>query len=440
MADWSQYRKSPIQQFQEKPSENTSPMENQWSQYSVKPKEKEIIPEEETLGSKILSGTTKTLARGLEGVYGLPGDIESFARPFIASGQEGKGGLVGKLSEKRIFPTSSELRELSKESLKGQLEPSNETERVIGEFGQDYVFTPGGPWKKIALAGLGVGTQEAVKAFGGTEDEQSKAKAAATFLGNFIGKKNVKDYYKNQYTKASRAMNPKEVLDSKRLHTALTHLENNMKKGVSIPSKDPGFKVISELKEKAASGNIHVKELDAAFHNINEYLFDKKNLPPKAERWLQKTKKMVGHELKRYGKKNPKYLEAFKNANDAYAGLAQSQKASNFIHNWKKSAAALGATGLLAEYIIHGKDATIEKTGKLTAAYGVVKGYELINRIFQNKTLFHYYTKALGAAAKENAGQFAHNLSKLDENLRKQNLETSRIADFIRRKKEEQNQ
>ena len=76
---------------------------------------------------------------------------------------------------------------------------------------------------------------------------------------------------------------------------------------------------------------------------------------------------------------------------------------------------------------------TAERTAEVASLYGVASAYDLGSRIFSNKTLFHYYTKALAAAAKENAPQFLHNMNKVDKGLREMNTETSHFVDLMRR-------
>jgi hypothetical protein len=371
---------------------------------------------------------------------GFPGDVEAFIRPYVVSGQKiskEKGGMnfLPKISEKRIFPTSQELRELSKEAHQGKLEPEGDVERIGGQVLQDYIFSPGGPVKKIILSSLGSSVQEGLKFSGAAEDTQSKAKAATTFLGSFVGKSNVKDFYRKEYSKATRSLPVKETLDSVRLSKGLTALENRVKQGVDIPAKEPGLRIIKELKDKSSSGQIPIRDLDSAYHNINQFLLDKKNLSPTAEKWLKDTKRMVSHELNRYGKKNPEYLKSFRDANAAFAGLAENQKAVQALSKWKKSGLLAGPPAIVAELYFMGPEITAATVATAAGAYGAASGYDLMTRVFSNKTLFHYYTKALGAAAQENLPQFTHNISKLDKKLREENLETSRFVDTVRREK-----
>lgn len=408
--------------------------QNFWTQFQEVPKEK-------SFGEKIVSGSKKLISRALEATMGFPGDIEAFVRPHIVAGQKidkEKGGIksfLPEISEKRIFPTSGELREISKEAHKGALEPEGKAEELAGEIFQDYIFSPGGVVKKLVLSSAANIFKEGLKQTGASEDTQSIGKAGLTFLMNFAGKRNVKDYYKSEYQKAAKSIPIKETIDSKRLSSGLTSLENRINLGVDIPAKGPAIKVIKELKEKSVSGKIPVQDLDRAYHDINNLLFDKKNLAPTAEHWLGKTKQMISHELKRYGKGNPEYLQHFKDANAAYSGLAQGQKATNFIKGMKKAAFIGGPAAIIAELHFAGPEATAATAAALASAYGVANVYDLGTRIFSNPTLFKYYTKAMASAANENKAQFLKNLRNLDKGLREENLETSRFVDVYKKSK-----
>ena len=225
--------------------------QNFWTQFQEVPKEK-------SFGEKIVSGSKKLISRALEATMGFPGDIEAFVRPHIVAGQKidkEKGGIksfLPEISEKRIFPTSGELREISKEAHKGALEPEGKAEELAGEIFQDYIFSPGGVVKKLVLSSAANIFKEGLKQTGASEDTQSIGKAGLTFLMNFAGKRNVKDYYKSEYQKAAKSIPIKETIDSKRLSSGLTSLENRINLGVDIPAKGPAIKVIKELKEKSS--------------------------------------------------------------------------------------------------------------------------------------------------------------------------------------------
>ena len=431
-----QPQKTQVATTEEEPKIETMPKQDYWSQFEeVKPisQVKPVVQEEseKSFGRKVIETGQKYASRALETVLGLPGDIEAFARPYFGVGQtEVEKKTIGEIPQKRILPTSEELRQLTKETFKGKLEPEGEVERIGGELLQDYIFQPGGPLKKIALAGTGKVVEEGLKLFGASEDEQSKAKMAASFFGSLYGKKNVKDYYKKEYGIATRAIPVKETIDAGRLTKGLGALKNRLTRGLEPESKKIAMDQVDKLLSKVEGGKISVRSLDDAFHDINEIKFSKK-LSPKESMWLDRTKNMVRSELRNYGKVNPEYFQAFSNANAAYAGFAQNQKAVNTMNKWGKAVAVKGGLpALAAELYLFGPVATAETAAAVAAGYGLGSGYDLMRRVVSNKTLFHYYTKTLAAAAQENLPQITHNLTKLDKKLREMNPETSRFMDI----------
>jgi len=436
--DWSQYKATPIGNSEESTVEK-SPIQNQsndtWSQYSAEP------IKEPSFGEKIIEGAEKGTRWALEGALGFPGNIEALGRYGLRKFEE-KTGLKPRfeVSGKNILPTTEELHQLGKEEFGEKYEPKGKIEEIGKELIQDYIFAPGGPLKKVAVSGAGILAQESLKAIGASQNAQNIGKTATTFLGSLAGKKNVKDYYRDEYTKASIAISSNKIMDSKSLMSELTHLENTINKGISTTAKDPALKAINELKSKASSGQVAVEEIDRAFHDIGQIMLDKKNLAPTAEKFLIETKEILRKNLNKYGATNPKYLNAFNNANAAFAGLAQNQKAVNAVKKWTKSGIITGVTALSAELYFMGPEATVGTLGAVAGAYGLANSYDLMKRIVSNKTLFHYYSKAAAAAATDNLPQFTKNMTRLDHKLKSENTNSSKFADVIREKRVQKSQ
>lgn len=404
MSFWDQFQPidSPIQKEQSvdvmAPFEiNKEPSQQDfWSQYQQ-------IEKPETTGESITRNIAGSLGGAFSSAVGLPGDVESLVR-----------GIVGE--SKNILPTSSKLKERF-ERVHPELKPKTPAEEGYREIAEDYVLQPGGPLKKLAISAAGYFSKELTKALGGEETAQAGAKMLTSIVGSRIGKKNVKDFIESEYKKATRSIPKGATVDAKRAENYINLISKKINQGSFADWKDDVNKHLDFIKKNIKNGQIPVTALDQAVKDINKAipkLKDKESI-----KYLTQVKKATQHELKQYGKKNPQFLKNYKNANAAYAGYAQSKKASEFLKKHKTKLGLGSGAALLADYFIEGPEGVAKHIATLGTAYGIGKSAELTYRIFSNPVLGNYYLKATAAAAAENGKQLAHNLNKLDEGLRK---------------------
>jgi len=388
-----------------------------WSQYQ-KVNAATEQPEEVPIGVRLLGRASET-------ILGFPGDVESFGRAIIPG-----------VSDKRFLPTSHELRELGKEFHGEKLEPKGDVEKNVGTFIQDYLLSPGGPVKKAVLSSAGAIAEKGLKIFGVDQDAASLGKAAVMFTGSFLGKKNVKNYIKQEYDAASKAIPRNATIPGNQIVQQLSSLQSKYKKGLEPAQEKEAIGYINKILGKVSQGkgNIEVEEADKIFHQLNRLYGE--STDPIVRGYISEINGVVRKSLKDYGKNvNPAYLQAFNNANAAYAGVAQGKKAVNTISKWKKTALLTGAPALAAELYFVGPQETATTLGAIATGYGLAHGYDLASRIFSNPTLFKYYTKAGAAAASENLPQFIKNSRKLDIELRKTNPNSSHVSDYLRQRR-----
>lgn len=122
--------------------------------------------------------------------------------------------------------------------------------------------------------------------------------------------------------------------------------------------------------------------------------------------------KFLDESLASYGKENPKFLEHYKAANEAYGGFQQSKR----VGNWISKAIPFGKMGktslLIAEAIF--KPASLKAT---IPAVGIFKIGELVARMTRNPTLRKYYGNLMKNAVNENKAGFIKNLNAMEKEV-----------------------
>jgi len=410
--EWEQYRVK----------EGASGVPNdEWSQYAVK---------EKSFGEEAARVSKGLLARGLETIVGFPGEIEALGRRGLEHAKktlfpEKKEGFqetfeLKKPEEKQegqsktFLPRMGEIREAIKEK-HPELEPQGKWEELAQEFVSDAVLQPGSLIRKAGVTAASIGAKEVTKLLGGGEKAQIGTKMIVGFLASRIGQDNVNDYINDEYRRASKAIPKDATLPAGKIDGYLTKVEQAVREGGDAPWKKHVLSQVTELKKNIKDGKVAVTAIDKAIQDFNSTLKEKAVKGTKAELWLNRMKESAQGKLAKYGKTNPQFYDHYTKATAAYAGLKQSQKASDWLKNKKYQLGLSSGSLLLAEAVIGGGELTAKTVAAAGAAYGIGKSYELVNRILQNPTLTKYYVKAMGAAAAENSKQFIYNINKLDK-------------------------
>lgn len=401
---------------------------------------KEKKPEEGVVGKAVRRGE-RYLLRGMESLAGLPGDIIQ----LIRSGAEMMPGgitpeedlsFVGRLGRKALeaVPGSQELRAMGAERFPG-LEPEGEFERIEDEVVADLAVLALPVKGKIPFArALGqsmVGNigKEAVQAFGGGDTAQEATKLGLMVFTGMFGKgRGVKNHIKNLFKEAEAFVPEGATVDYSSSLNRLNNIEKQLQKGAIDASSKPVLDMIEQIKAKAPEGRMAAEEAIAFDRSINELMGDPALLK-RGKKLLGGVKGANNEALDLFAKENPSWGDTWKEAKQAYQGIAQSQKVKKYIQNnlslkdYLHAAAALG----MEELLIPGK--VPGQLGALAGLSGAAYMGEVGKRIATNPALRRYYANVLNASLSQNKAMLARNIKGLDRTMKKE-LEDNPIKIF----------
>lgn len=375
----------------------------------------------------------RTGSRITEAVLGLPSDILQTAQLGARGLEKGASKIREKIglspleySEKpKGLPGSSELRELSQKIFGEIITPQNAKESFIDDIVSDAAVLAipvkgKVPFiRSIGTALAGNLAQEGAKQLGVGEKGQAAAKLGAFFLSGVAGKGNVKKYWNQQYKLAQEAIPEGTTTSTRILDKKLRNFEETfLNKGGPTPAKKRVKEFYEELKKKTYAGDMDVDELAQFKHDLNQNrasLYDRE-LTTSDRRLAKKYYDEIGNaiesQIEQYGKRNPQFLEHWKNAQEAFGGFYQSKR----VGNWIAKAIPFGKLGKTSLLILEGlfKPSTLPLTA---SSYAAFKGGELLTRMFKNPTLRRYYGNLMKDAIKENKSGFLRNLKSIEKEI-----------------------
>lgn len=345
-------------------------------------------------------------SRIAETIGGIPGDVSSLIQSGVFSGLE---KLVGQKASPEAFeeakkfraPTSKELKKLSEESTGGFTSAKNKTEKTIDEY-VETVSSLLGPMKfrkalGVALGGLGA--KKGIEFIGLGEAPQEAGKLGTMFLATLYNPGGAMKYASSQFNKAD-ALSKGASISAAPFESTIANMVDDLRKGVSTSSKNAVIKPAEELLSKVKNGKIAVHDLTAAKRDINDLMGEPETLEG-AKKLLRKLGKEVDKALRPYEKVNPAFKEAYRPANEIYGAVKQGNKASNFISKILGPKSVLAA--VVGESVLGHPEAIVPTLGIAGAAIGTAKTADFFTRLSKSKALRDFYSKALIAAANEDA-------------------------------------
>lgn len=379
--------------------------------------------------------------RAGESLLGLPGDLVQLIRSGV---QMLPGGITPeedlnfaqRWTRKGLesLPGSEDLRAMSAESFPS-LEPEGEFQRVEDEIVSDLAVLALPVKGKIPFAkALGqslVGNlgKETVAAFGGGDSSQEATKLGLMVFTGMFGKgRGIKNHINNLFKEAEAFVPEGATVDYSKSLNKLGKLESELRKGAIDASSKPVLQMIEDLKGKAPLGRMAADEAIAFDRSINELMGDPALLK-RGKKLLGGVKGANNEALDAFAKENPSWGDSWKEAKQAYQGIAQSEKIQKYIRNntslkdYAHAAAALG----LEEAMIPGK--AVGQLGALAGLSGAAYMGEVGRRVSQNPALRRYYANALNASLSENKSMLIRNLKGLERTMKK-DLEDNPIEVF----------
>lgn len=403
-------------------------------------------PEESFFEEQVLRRGERYLQRGAESILGIPGDIVQLVR-----GISGKlpGGItpeedlnfVQKYGRRALeaLPGSEELRARGAE-IKPHLEPRTEKEDIEDEVVADFAalalpIKGKVPFvRALGLSVLGNAGKQAMKEMGFGEGAQETTKLGMILFGGMFGKgRGVKSHINNLYKEANSFIPKGAKLNYGTKN--LSKYKNQLLKGGIDDSKTKALEILTDIEGKLSKGVLPVDEAIAFDKRINRAI--SKTGGDKAQKgWLDQLKKVHSEGLDDYAKQNPSWGENWKEAKQAYAGIAKSENIKDYVRknanlkNLTYAAAALG----MEESFIPGH--ALQKLGGLGTAATALYTKEMAKRLAKNPALRRYYQNVLTASLSENKAMLARNLAGLERVAQKE-FENNPLPEFSFEEEEE---
>lgn len=385
-----------------------------------------------TIGKEGLRHGARTASNIATRAVGLPGDIFSLVNDFIAkpaakfiTGEEGSAyedTLLGK-----VLPTTETHRKGLESKTGEYLKPQNKIEKFVDDTIEDasLILNPTKliskgiskvplVFKSLAKS-LGANVAgESAKELGANESGSGFAKIGALFFLSVLDQPAAAKQVGKLYKEAEANLPPAAMANAKNLEKKINSLEKGITKYRPKENLSPSEKFVINQTDKVMnlihSGEINVQQAIAQKRSLNQELATLyKEVPKfgdqkKVKGLAKQINSFLNEAIADYGKKNPKFYKPYKDADQAFGTLAQ----SNFISNWvEKSVVQHPVTNGLIHLF-----GPVAKTAATAAIpYQAAKlGY----RIAKSKPLRKIYMNALNAAAKEDTNAFNKYFKELD--------------------------
>lgn len=378
-------------------------------------------------------------ARGLEKILGTPRALGEFGerlipKKTIQKGAEkiglGKGvenlfSFTEKYAPYKLFPTEEDVRGVTKKIGGGSFEPRSKGEERTGEvLGEtlSMAFPFGG---KVSLprsffSSLGANTAKYMtEELGGDPQTGEAAKLGAYALSAFIQPKAGKNFYENRYSQARKALPEDATVSSVPIENQLDALEKSLKKGGISSADKPALQQIENLREQMQGAQTPIDNLISAKRKIN---IDRGNLYKQLEgnkpgiktasHNMDMVSKIVDNVLEDYGKTHPDWHSLYKEANQAFGAVSQSQKANQVIRS-RLGKAALTHAGLAALLGHMGglKGIAVAAAG----GYPIYKIGQVAYQLMKSPALRKEFSKLYTNALKGNIQAIDSSLKKLNQ-------------------------
>ena len=392
---------------------------------------KESLSEAESFvrESGIESATRKGLAHVARAAEGFAGSLGSFFNFMLApvfdeeEWEEREGG-----SPFSKFPTSEELREVTKKHTGKYLEPRSEEEKVTQEITNDigsmFSVPGGGVLAKILLPVGGQAAKQTVKTFGGSESSQELGKLGFMVASSMAGIGNAPGVASNAYAQAKEMIPRGLSFIAKPTENAIKRIKGqSWYKTGSTPSKAPALHELQRIENTIKNGKIDGQTAMQLRVDINEARrqlggfqlnqpMDKKG----ALRHLNEIDNALLESMKNYGEKvNPQWWKAYNQANEAIRVTRRSKAIADFMERYAKPLTSPTAKAL---FKIGGPTMLMHAPSTMAAvapAVALGKSIQIINRMIRSPVLRTHYIDVLKQASKGNSAAMNKALEKFDK-------------------------
>lgn len=429
-----------------------------------------VIEDQEEITSNqmqaVATNASRTASRVGEAILGFSGDLASAYSTIIT---EGTDALAGKFFGKDIvqakrdqlaqieqqmaeqgikkptgLPTSQQLKETSIELFGEKMKPQTALQEFSDEFFSDaatLAIPIGGSFKIVRPFFTALGSNIA-KQFAKSADlspsVQEATKIGTMLFSGLLGRGAI-DKIPQALYKDAAALRPSEAnVASGNLLKSIEPIEKGLLAGAKdVPSKKPVLSIISDIKNKASSGKITLEDLETFNKDLNEIssgLYKESKMTAKRTSIpLDQVKKSITSTIEEYGLENPQYYDSWKKANETYGAIAQSRKAREFIGNVYKNYKTAGGAALGVTLGLFGlSPVALPGAIAIAGGAGIGAASEVAVRAFKSPTIRKHYLDVVNSALRENAAQTAKSLSKLSNEIEKQQSNQEQVNDALK--------
>ncbi len=407
------------------------------------PKETENDDDIDKMVERNIAGLT---SRGIEQIAGFPGNIREFAKgikglvksdPILEKIHKLEPKQFNEFQEQLLpvtetvgslidwFPTSSELREKTKELSKGYTEPQGELEKAGHEIFEDVISStmPGsGPrniFRNVAIPVLSVLSKKGAEYLGIEEKGQEATKFGTSFLLNMMNRANGPRLNRNLWQNVQNnapnvSIRPHE---NARLLQEASQLEQQLMLGLGSNSENSALRAVRAFIEKLnrPQGNISAQELVASNRSLNEIAGDPALLE-RGRTLLNGLRGTIHQGIEYIGNTHPQWVQQWRNANQTHGAIQNSNFVANYVNkNYSKPLVSEGVKALFGA----GAIPTAIAAASTAPIFAIYKGIQVVNRMARSPIMQRHYTNAILASLRGNAAMMASNIEKLDKELAK---------------------
>lgn len=345
-------------------------------------------PSEEELKKREESGA---FARSSGDVFKLPGQAGKFALDQL-KGVEVNGVKVGE-----VFSPTTEAQEDFREFTK--------------DFAQFAFGGAAGPALKLAV-GTNVGAKLLENTGLITRDQKDTAKAVLS-LGalTFQGVKSARNTGAAMLDDADKLIREGEKVSATKLQAKIAQMNKAVKRGIGDPGTEEFAKRSQRLLDLIdEKGMIEVQHLTQTNRNINALNIDETTKG--AKKLLLGMQKEVRSTIAEYGKKNPEFLNLWRDGNIIFG------TASNVdgITRWARKLTGTDNLGIKLIAGMAGGPKAIVGAG---LARGAAEAQFLVRKVMANPQMRKFYMESIAAGIAQNEQAFRKTTLALEKLLRK---------------------
>lgn len=425
--------KDPPIQPQQEQSEQQGQSEDPFSKYKVaQPDSKE-----ETLPQYVTRNAVRVGSRVAETIGGIPRDFVDLIQAGVFGAEELLGYPVAPERRKEAkniaegLPSSQDIQKFSEEKTGGYTSPRGEYEKSADEYAKT-VASLLGPMKfrkALGIAALGIGVKKGAEILGAGEGTQEAAKIGTMLISSMVNPNGVKQLYTNLYNQAERLAPEGTMVAAGTMERKLLDLRKDLLKGTQDRFEAKVLEQTEKVLKKIENGQVDVNKMIATQRSINGIAGDPE-FYKRGEHLFPRLLDAVKGSISQYG--NPTFQKTWHSANEAFGGMAESQKLSRFITS-KIGNQPIKHVLLanIAEAMAGYPEAIVPTVAGATAAFGAIKGIELTKRIMANPTLRKYYGEVIRYGLQENATAMLKSANKLEHEF---SIDTKRQAHLHKQK------